>query len=142
MIDSKLDHVGLVVPKLEPALEKLSSALGLEWMGLFEPVLSMHRPGRGTQDVHLRISLSVQVPRLEVIEMLPDSPWALSGTDALLHHLAYYADDLTGDSRRLAVGACPIEICGVKPDGTMPTTFTYHHIFDGFRIELLQDRTS
>ena len=142
MIDLKLDHVGLVVPKLEPALETLSSQLGLTFLEVFEPVISMHRPVCGTQDVHLRISLSVQVPRLEVIEMLPDSPWSLAGNEALLHHLAYYADDLTGDSRRLIAGACPIEICGVKPDGTIPTTFTYHHILDGFRIELLQNRTS
>jgi hypothetical protein len=142
LIDLKLDHVGLVVPKLEPALEQLSSQLGFEWIGRYEPVISMHRPGRGTQDMHLRISLSVQVPRLEVIEALPDSPWALGGNEGMLHHLAYYADDLTGESRRLAVGACPIEICGVKADGTMPTTFTYHHILKGFRIELLQDRTS
>ena len=142
MIDLKLDHVGLVVPELEPALETLSSELGLEWMGIFEPVIPMHRPGRGTRDVHLRVSLSVQVPRLEVIQTLRDSPWALAGKDALLHHVAYYAGDLPGDSHRLAAGACPIEICGVHADGTMPTTFTYHHILGGFRFELLQDRTS
>lgn len=141
MIDLSLDHVGLVVAKLEPALEQLSAQLGLEWLPTFDGALSMHQDGVGTRDVHLRIAVSVQRPRLEVIETVPDSPWALDGTDALLHHVAYYADDLRGESRRLA-GVCPIEICGVDADGTRPTIFTYHHILGGFRFELLQNRTS
>jgi hypothetical protein len=139
MIDPNLDHVGIVVPRLEPALEALSLNLGVDWMPVVEPVLSMHQPDRGVQEFHLRIGCSVQYPRLEVIESVPDSPWALKDMKMLLHHIAFYAGDLAGDSNRVS-GPCPIEICGVGPDAEIPTIFTYH-VQDGFRFELLQRRS-
>lgn len=42
MIDPNLDHVGIVVPRLEPALQALSASLGLEWLPIFDGVMSMH----------------------------------------------------------------------------------------------------
>jgi hypothetical protein len=139
VIDPNLDHVGIVVPELEPALEGLSSSLGVEWLPVVEPSLTMHEPGRGTRDFHLRIGCSIQYPRLEVIEAIPDSPWSLKESTMVLHHLAFYAGDLAGDSNRVS-GPCPIEICGVGPKAEMPTTFTYH-LQNGLRFELLQRRS-
>ena len=138
MIDLTLDHIGLVVPALEPALEELSSQLGSRFELVFDDELPIHEPGTGERRVHLRIALSAQRPGLEVIEAVPGTPWAPE--HAGLHHLAYFADDLPGDSKRLA-RSCPIEICGIDADGTMPTTFTYH---TGriFRVELLARRTT
>jgi hypothetical protein len=140
MIDTNLDHVGIVVPRLEPALEALSSSLGVDWLPIFDDDLAMHEPGRGPRVVHLRIGCTVQYPRLEVIEALPDSPWALAGGEFHLHHVAFYATDLAGDSRRVSAGPCPIEICGVGADGAMPKTFTYH-VQNGLRFELLERRS-
>jgi hypothetical protein len=138
LIDTNLDHVGMVVPKLEPAIEQLSSSLGLRWLPTVDRTLSMHEPGRGTRDTHLRIAHSVEYPRLEVIEAVPDSPWSLEGSSWLLHHIAFLAGDLARDSSRVA-GPCPIEICGVDVEGEMPKMFTYH-IQNGFRFELLERR--
>jgi hypothetical protein len=135
MIDPHLDHVGIVVPKLEPALDALSANLGVEWMGVFDPVLSMHDDARGTRDVKHRIAVTTQYPRLEIIETIPDSPWALHGNGMLLHHLAYFVDDLAEDSDRVAE-PCPIEIAGVGAEGAIPETFTYH-VLNGLRFELL-----
>ena len=140
MIDPNLDHVGIVVPELEPALEALSSSLGIEWMPIVEPVVSMREGDHETRNVSLRIGFSVQHPRLEVIETIPNSPWAIDGTAMRLHHLAYFAGDLAEDSARIST-PCPIEICGVGADGAIPTTFTYH-LHNGLRFELLEHRTT
>jgi len=135
MIDPHLDHVGIVVPELGPAMDALSTYLGVEFMEIVEPVLPMRDMHRGTRDVALRIANSTLNPRLEVIEALPDSPWALDGTGMVLHHIAYFVDDLAEDSRSVA-GPCPIEIAGVRTDGEVPGIFTYH-IHNGLRFELL-----
>ncbi|MGF7239271.1 MAG: VOC family protein [Frankia sp.] len=151
MIDPNLDHVGIVVRELEPAMAALSAQLGLEWMGVVEPTLAMHDAQRGTREVRLTIAVTKQYPRLELIQTIPDSPWALAPPEAhdlgsaetdrmVLHHLAYYAGNLAGDSSRLA-GPCPIEISGVGADGETPKTFTYH-LRDGLRFELLERRTA
>jgi hypothetical protein len=136
MIDPNLDHVGIVVPQLEPAVEALSKYIGVEWIGTVEPMFPMHDAARGTREVKLRIANSTLYPRLELIEALPDSPWALDeGAGMVLHHLAFFVDDLSEDSSSVA-GPCPVEICGAGPDGEVPTVFTYH-VHNGFRFELL-----
>jgi hypothetical protein len=138
VIDPTLDHVGLVVPALAPALEQLSSQLGFQFELVFDDELAVHEPGGGNRGIHLRIAYSVQRPHLEVIEAVAGTPWAPER--AGLHHLAYFVGDLGADSRRLA-GPCPIEICGVGADGAIPTTFTYH-TGGLFRVELLARRTT
>jgi hypothetical protein len=135
MIDPNLDHVGIVVPELESTLKALSTHLGVEWLPIVEPVLPMHDETHGTRDVKLRIGLTTQYPRLEVIETIPDSPWAIEGSGIVLHHLAYFAGDLSEDSHRVS-GPCPIEIAGASAEGLVPTTFTYH-VHNGLRFELL-----
>jgi catechol 2,3-dioxygenase-like lactoylglutathione lyase family enzyme len=138
MIDTKLDHVGIVVPDLEHAMKALGAHLGVEWMGVFEPTMPMQDAERGDREVSLRIALTPDPPRLELIEAIPDSPWQLDEERMLLHHLAYYVDDLGADSARVA-GPCPIEIAGVGAEGDIPRTFTYH-VHDGLRFELLERR--
>jgi hypothetical protein len=136
MIDPNLDHVGIVVPKLEPAVEALSTHLGIEWMGTVEPEFPMHDEVHGTRSVKLRIANSTLSPRLELIEALADSPWTLGdGEGMVLHHIAFFVEDLSEDSRSVA-GPCPIEICGAGQDGEIPTVFTYH-VHNGLRFELL-----
>ncbi|MDT3445796.1 MULTISPECIES: VOC family protein [unclassified Pseudofrankia] len=138
MINPNLDHVGIVVADLETAMEALSGNLGVEWMGVFDRTLAMHDAEHGTRDIQLKIAVTTQYPRLEVIQTIPDTPWALGDDRMLLHHLAYYAGDLGEDSSRIA-GPCPIEIAGVGDGGEIPRTFTYH-VHAGLRFELLEPR--
>jgi hypothetical protein len=140
MIDPNLDHVGIVVPDLELAMEALSAHLGVAWLGLFEPKVTMHDTVHGTHLVELRTASTTHYPRLEFIESIPDSPWALDRDGMILHHLAYYAGELPADSSRVAV-PCPIEIAGIGPDGQIPRIFTYH-VHNGLRFELLERRTA
>ncbi len=138
MINPNLDHVGIVVADLDLALKELSANLRVEWMGVFERDLLLHDSVHGNHQVQFRIAVTTQYPRLEVIQAIPDSPWALDADRIVLHHLAYYADNLAVDSARIT-GPCPIEIEGVGPEGEIPRTFTYH-VLNGLRFEVLERR--
>lgn len=41
-----------------------------------------------------------------------------------LHHLGFWSDDLAGDSERLTVPGCPLELAG-RAGTEAPVTFTY-----------------
>src|SRR5262245_28293135 len=133
MIKPLLDHVGIVVPVLEPALEDLTNQLGFEFTIVFDDDLAIHVPEIGNGLVHLRIAYSAERPALEIIEAVPETPW--SPDQHGLHHVAYFVDDLDRESARLG-SLCPVEICGLGEDGAVPTTFTYH-TGGAFRVELL-----
>ncbi len=135
-MDKDFCHVALIVPELEPALEELTKVMRCEWHPTYEGGLSLHQPGVGYRDVRMRIACSAQQPFLEVIQAVPDTPWALSESGSNLHHIAFYTDDLDAASQNITSGFCPIEICGVARDGRMPATFTYHSA-GGLRIELV-----
>jgi hypothetical protein len=138
MIDTNLDHVGLVVPDVDEAMEALSSTLGITWAGVHTPKLRVRSEGRGLHEIHHRIAISAQKPFLEVIQAVPDSPWALADGRMQLHHVAYFVDHLGRDSAAIA-GPCPIEIEGVGAAGDVPRIFTYQDL-NGLRFELLEHR--
>jgi hypothetical protein len=139
MIDPNLDHVGLVVLQVEPVMDQLSAHLGVDWRGVFERKIPMDDSERGKLTVDFKIAVTTQYPYLEVIQAIPHSPWALDEDRIVLHHLAYFAEDLAEDSNRIAE-PCPIEIAGVGPDGETPRTFTYQ-ILNGLRFEVLERRS-
>jgi hypothetical protein len=130
MIQSKIDHVGIVVPHLERAIENLAAQLGYDFEIVFEAELPVQVPGSGDRSIPLRIAFSTQRPGLEIIEAVAGTPWAPE--NAGLHHLAFFAEDLDADSTKLA-GLCPIEVSGAG-------LFTYH-TGGIFRVELLAQGT-
>jgi Glyoxalase/Bleomycin resistance protein/Dioxygenase superfamily len=139
MIRNTIDHVGIVVPNLEPAMEQLGEQLGYEIRIVFDQELPVVLRHGGSRDVHLRIAVTTQIPRLELIEAAPGTPWSADSIG--LHHLAFYAEDLRADSETLET-TCPIEVRGRDEHGDL-TLFTYHTGVGGvFRAELLQTRSS
>jgi hypothetical protein len=130
-----VDHVAFVVPELEPALAELSELFGLEWAPM-PVVLHTHRPEVEAQDFSLRLAKSVHHPRIEIIEAVPDSPWAFKGTGAQweFNHIAFDADDLRLDSERLSK-PCPLVACGMDEDETIPSLFAFHDLH-GVMFEL------
>ena len=129
-------HVGLIVPELEPALAQLGDLLGLTWLDPFDGEVGMHLADGGEQTLHLRFAYSREEPRLEVIEGIPGTPWAYDERGSNLHHLGFYADDLSAESERVASTWCPMEACAVGPEGVRPASFAYH-AKGGLRIELV-----
>src|SRR5258708_6034025 len=116
MIDTNLDHVGIVVPDLDAAMEALTKNLSISWRGVHTPTLRVRTGRRGVHEIHHRIAISDHRPFLELIQAVPDSPWALSEDRMLLHHVAYFVDDIGLDSAAIA-GPCPVEIEGVGEAG-------------------------
>jgi catechol 2,3-dioxygenase-like lactoylglutathione lyase family enzyme len=130
-------HIGIVVPRLEQALDELTTALGYEWTTLPERTLRAHEADGGYRDIPMRLAFSKEEPYIEVIEARAGTPWELSETGSNIHHIAFHADDdLHTASREMADRFCPTEICGVGEDGTMPATFAYHSR-GGLRFELV-----
>jgi hypothetical protein len=123
-------HVGVIVPELEPALKGFSELLGYSWRPTVESPVDVHEPGRGERTLHIRFAYSQEAPHLEVIEAIPDSPWALS-EGSNIHHLGFWSDSVAAGSERLEGFGCPLEIGS--------TGFAYHHAL-GVRVELLDRR--
>jgi Glyoxalase/Bleomycin resistance protein/Dioxygenase superfamily len=136
MADDSYFHVGMVVPRLEPALEELGDLLGLAWRPIIDAEVPVHEPGdRADRTLRLRFAYSVAAPYLEVIEAVPDSAWALS-EGSNLHHLGFWSDDVPRDAGRFEQARCPLEACMTGPDDRWPAGFSYHR-GHGVRLELV-----
>ena len=128
-----VDHVAFVVPRLDPALEELSRLFGLEWAPM-PVVLNAHRPGHGTESIALNLAKSIAHPRIEVIEAVPGTPWALADENWAFNHVAFNAEDLGEESLRLGA-SCPLVCCGEDANGGRPDIFAFHSLH-GLMFEL------
>ena len=100
-----MDHpyfqAGVAVQNLEQAMEELSAALGLEWIGPQD---------RDVGGMQFRVSFArTAPPYLELIEGGPGSPWDATGGPHL-HHLGYWTDDKNGDMARLEAAGMTKEV--------------------------------
>jgi hypothetical protein len=125
MIRPDFDHVGIVVPDVGAAMKVLSSTFNLEWLPAVGTGadLQMQGPGRDIGPVRIVAATTTGYPRIELVQAVPDTPWALEGS-------AF---------KRLLIGQCPIVIEGVGKDGTVPKTFTYQLLENGLIFELLEE---
>jgi hypothetical protein len=140
MIDKNFFHVGMIVPKVETAMEQLGALLGLTWDGIHEELMPTYRPETGLGEVPLRVGYSRDRPFLELIEAVPGTPWELDQNGGSnLHHLGFFTDNLSADATTVGHSFCPIEICARRQEA-WPSIFTYHNNpASGLRIELVQN---
>jgi hypothetical protein len=54
MAEDSFFHVGMIVPRLEPALEELGELLGLAWRPVIDVEVPVYEPG-GDADCRLRL---------------------------------------------------------------------------------------
>jgi Glyoxalase/Bleomycin resistance protein/Dioxygenase superfamily len=141
VLDKSYFHVGIVVPRLEEALEHLSSSLGARWGGVTssDVVVQDARGRRAT--VPLRLVYSVEPPYIEVIEEAPGTVWECNPYSNL-HHIGFWAEGLAPSHDELVASACPLELAGVGGEqgdagAAVPAMFTFHKGALGVRIELL-----
>ena len=130
-------HVGIVVPDVAAARQRLTELLGVTWGPImhFDEVPNRDADGN---DILLpsTISYSANEPRLEVIEETPGTVW-VRNNHSNLHHIGFWSGDLAQDSAVLGSSGCPLQLCG--RDGTeAPVSFAYHHDeVLGIRYELV-----
>jgi catechol 2,3-dioxygenase-like lactoylglutathione lyase family enzyme len=127
-------HVGVVVGDVESAQEQLSSAFGHEWSSILEREVPVHLVG-GSESGRVRWTASrTGRPQWEVIEA-ETGLWSLGANSGRgLHHLAYWSDDLDGDSSALQAAGYRLEAWGADEHGV--TRFIYLLGPNGVRIEI------
>jgi hypothetical protein len=126
-------HVGIVVDDLDSARAELTELFGYQWC----PEMSVRTPvmlATGETELDLRFTYSVSVPRVEVIQSIPGTPW-IPAQGSHIHHLGYWSDDVAADAVRLAERGYVEEATGVRPDGA--PVWAYHKSPSGPRIELV-----
>jgi hypothetical protein len=126
-------HAGIVVDDLDATLADLTALFGYEWC----PQLHIETPvvlPTGATTLDLRFTYSATVPRLEIIQSVPDTLW-IPAPSSGVHHLGYWSDDVSSDGECLAARGYAAEATGVRPDGT--AVWAYHRSPNGPRIELV-----
>src|SRR4051794_19086156 len=108
-------HVGIVVPDLDEALERLTALFDYEWGDEVDVPTSVRFPG-GEQEVRFRFRYSRTLPRIEVIEQAPGTLWMpVEGSG--LHHFGHWSDDLAADGTALRDAGYALEAEGVDDAG-------------------------
>jgi len=117
-------HCGIVVPDLEVAMAQLGAALGVRWATVQQARYTYASPSGLTPTEH-RYTYSVgSAPHVELIEGAPGSIWEPT-TQADLHHLGYWAEDLAASSAALTAAGSPI-MATHGTDLSHPAVFAYH----------------
>ena len=130
-------HVGIVVPDVAAARERMTELLGVTWGPIMHIDEVPYRDADGN-DIVLpsTICYSVEGPHLELIEETPGSVW-VRNEHSNLHHIGFWSGDLAGDSAALGAGGCPLQLCG-RDGATGPVSFTYQRDeVLGIRYELV-----
>jgi hypothetical protein len=127
-------HTGVVVPDLAQAMQDVAGLLGIRWTPV--QVFSLDiRMGSSVRPLRSAFAYSVSgPPYLELVEAIPDTPWA-AGDGAALHHLGYWADDLPGEVARLERAGAVLEACDTGPERDM-NVFAFVR-WSNLRVELI-----
>lgn len=87
----QLVHVGITAVDLDQAKAELSAQLGVTWRGGSPRVMDLVLYGQERQ-VEMRIAHTAEgAPHLELIQCIPDTPWAEASQG--VHHLCYFSED-------------------------------------------------
>ncbi|MEV0012794.1 VOC family protein [Streptomyces sp. NPDC051840] len=131
-----LFHTGLVVEDLELAMKTLGELAGYHWTSVMELQVTARTPG-GLQHADQRFVLSLEEPRLELVEAIPGTVWVSDGANGA-HHVGYWADGdrIEAMSAELVRLGLDVEASNdAAADGTL--MWVYHRGLGGIRVELL-----
>jgi hypothetical protein len=120
-------HVGLVVPELEPAIDE-HARLGLA----FEEPIIVTRPAQspaGEFMMPVRACYALPPAKLELVQEIPGTIWT-AGESGRIHHLAFVAGDIDGESARL-------DEAGWPRVAWSEVGWVYHESPLGYYVELL-----
>jgi hypothetical protein len=132
-----LFHTGLVVDDLERAMATLSGVAGYHWTTVMNLEVTARTAAGVQAPVAQRFVLSVEEPRLELVEAIPGTVWVSDGSNGA-HHVGYWAeaDGIAATSAALVELGLPVEASNdFEADGRL--MWVYHRGVGGTRIELL-----
>jgi catechol 2,3-dioxygenase-like lactoylglutathione lyase family enzyme len=125
-------HIGLVVPDIASATERLTAVSGYGWTKPVEASLSVVTAD-GEFEMPFSFVYSIEAPHLEVIQEVPGTIWTAS-TSGAAHHLGYWVDDLPLAAAGLEAAGFVLE---ARPSGDELSTFAYFLDPAGVRIEIV-----
>lgn len=127
-----LYHTGIVVEDLDATLEWLRGSAGYAWGPTVGADVDIVTPA-GPKTVPMRIAYSASEPRLELLQAIPGTIWV--PTEAGVHHLGYWSDDVDADVAALLERGCHLEAQAPSADGS--SMWAYCNSDAGPRIELV-----
>lgn len=137
LLDPKaLFHTGIIVDDLALAMKTLTEIAGYTWTVPMELEVTP-RTASGVTKFAQRFALSIEEPRLELVEAIPGSVWQSNGANGA-HHIGYWAepDRINAISQGLVELGLPVEASNdYETDGAL--VWVYHRGLGGNRIELL-----
>jgi lactoylglutathione lyase len=127
-----LFHTGIVVDDVESTLRWFTDTAGYQWC---RELAGEHvvQTSRGRQIVPLRVVYSMNEPRLEIVQTVPDTLWVPA--DAGVHHIGYWVDDVGEGVARLVANGMHVEVTALSPGGA--PLWAYCQGSSGLRIELV-----
>jgi catechol 2,3-dioxygenase-like lactoylglutathione lyase family enzyme len=125
-------HIGIVVPDMEAAVERLTAAAGYTWTKPIEATLPI-TTADGDHEVPFKFVYSIEAPHLEIVQEVPGTIWA-AGSGGAAHHLGYWADDIAAAVAALEAAGYRLE---ARPAGVELSTFAYLLDPTGVRIEIV-----
>jgi Glyoxalase/Bleomycin resistance protein/Dioxygenase superfamily len=131
------DHAGIVVRDFEAGMEQLSASLGVTW-GTPREVRTRVLFEDGLRNIEIRFVFSTALPVYELISAIDGTIFDPVGP-GMLHHLAYFSDNVPAASRRLSgMGFPRVLTTGVGNDGDdSRTSLVVHRSTFGPYIELI-----
>jgi catechol 2,3-dioxygenase-like lactoylglutathione lyase family enzyme len=127
-----LYHIGIVVEDLDATLRWYTDAAGYEWCEQYAGDQVVETAG-GEVTIPLRFAYSMNEPRLEILQAIPDTLWTPS--DSGIHHLGYWSDDVNADVETLVATGLTVEARAPLPDGS--ALWAYCKADAGTRVEVV-----
>lgn len=128
--------IGIVVDDLDEAVAGYAAGFDYEWRG--GSALAQPFPVRVGDEVRTMVHrqvMSSQKPRIHLIEATPGTAWTVA--PGMVHHLAYWVDDLQRAEQEVAALGYSIE-CGDGADDPAARMWGYYVAADGSRLELMR----
>lgn len=110
-----LYHTGIIVEDFTGAMAWYSETAGYRWCEPSDGETEIVTSG-GRQTIPMRLTYSVNEPRLEIVQAVPGTIWAPA--DSGIHHLGYWSDDVDADVAVLEAAGLTLDVTGLFPDGT------------------------
>jgi hypothetical protein len=109
-------HVGMRVINLEAAREELSASFGLSWTVPIKVPMNVWTPQQGYNDLELEVCFSREGPiHLELMQGSPGSYYETNASNAGLHHLGIWVEDVTESAHELVHRGWAVELAGKSP---------------------------
>lgn len=129
-------HVGIVVPDMQAAVQRLTAAAGYTWTKPIAATMPI-TTADGDYEVPFKFVYSIEAPHLEIVQEVPGTVWT-AGAGGAAHHLGYWVDDISAAVGALEAAGYQLE---ARPAGPELSTFAYLLDPTGVRIEIVDRAT-